>query len=236
MATRPVVLLESYSGEGSWTDWQDHFINVATINGWDDDNKLLWLRVKLTGKAQAAYKRLAEATRASYAQIMEALKKRFEPDSKKELYTVQFQIRRKKADEGWADFGDALLFLAELAFPEFSGEARDRLALNNYLTQLQEKPQLALAVRQQRPKTVDEAVRVTLEFEYTVTPPAGTSKHATSHVATTVTDVDDPVIAAVNSFRSKQDDMGKLVQKLTERMEKLESGRSNYRRPWRNTQ
>ena len=86
---------------------------------------------------------------------VKALQQRFEPESKRELYTVQFQVRHKKTDEGWADFGDALLTLAELAFPEFSSEARERLALNNYLTQLHGKPQLAMAVRQQRPKTVE---------------------------------------------------------------------------------
>lgn len=170
MAARPVVLQEAFSGEGSWTDWHDHFVNVATINEWDDDNKLLWLRVKLTGKAQAAYKRLPEETRVSYELPVEALKKRFELDSKKELYAVQFQVRHKKDDEGWADFGDALLSLAELAFPEFGNDAHKRLALNNYLTQLQEKPQLALAVRQQQPNTMDGAVRITLELKsYTET-------------------------------------------------------------------
>ena len=213
MAARPVVLPESFGGEGSWTEWHDHFTTVATINGWEDNNKILWLRVKLTGKAQAAFKRLSEEPRASYELSVEALKKRFEPDSKKELYAVQFQVRNKKTDEGWADFGDALLSLAELAYPDFGHEARERLALNNYLTQLQEKPQLALAVRQQRPNTMDDAVRVTLELEsYTTTTPAGTSKRITGHVAATVPDADDPVIAAVNSFQSKQDDMGRLVQ------------------------
>ena len=30
MAARPVVLPESFNGDGSWTDWHDHFVNVAT--------------------------------------------------------------------------------------------------------------------------------------------------------------------------------------------------------------
>ena len=216
-----MVLPESFSGEGSWTDWNDHFSNVAIINGWGDDEKLLWLRVKLIGRAQAAYKRLSEETRVSYGESVKALQQRFEPESKRELYTVQFQVRHKKTDEGWADFGDALLTLAELAFPEFSSEARERLALNNYLTQLHGKPQLAMAVRQQRPKTVDDAVRATLEVEsYGAVAPTGT-KYAASPVTTTVPE--DPVIAAVRGFQSKQEDMGKLVQKLTDRLEKLES-------------
>ena len=51
--------------------------------------------VKLIGRAQAAYKRLSEETRVSYGESVKALQQRFEPESKRELYTVQFQVRHK---------------------------------------------------------------------------------------------------------------------------------------------
>ena len=69
LSTRPVVLPESILERGGeLADWNDHFSNVAIINGWGDDEKLLWLRVKLIGRAQAAYKRLSEETRVSYGE------------------------------------------------------------------------------------------------------------------------------------------------------------------------
>ena len=62
MTHRPVVLPDSYSGEAEFSEWHDHFENVAAVNRWDDDAKLLWLKVRLTGRAQKAFKRLPQAT------------------------------------------------------------------------------------------------------------------------------------------------------------------------------
>ena len=110
---RPLVLPEPYMGEGDYTEWQDHFESVAAVNEWDDAAKLLWLRVRLTGRAQTAFKRLSEATKASYRATSAALKQRFDPESKRELHIVEFQTRRKMRGEGWADFGEDLRVLAD---------------------------------------------------------------------------------------------------------------------------
>ena len=64
MAARPAVLPETFSGEGSLTDWVDHFETVAEVNAWDNAAKALWLRVHLVGHAQSAIKSLSDADRA----------------------------------------------------------------------------------------------------------------------------------------------------------------------------
>ena len=43
---QPVELPEVYKGDNSWMDWAEHFESVAAINGWQDEEKLLWLRVR----------------------------------------------------------------------------------------------------------------------------------------------------------------------------------------------
>ena len=50
------------------------------------------------------------------------------------------------------------------AYPELEEEAREYITLNIYLDQLQQ-PQTALVVRQERPRTLTEAVKATLELE-----------------------------------------------------------------------
>ena len=118
MASKPLVLPETFQGTESWEDWIEHFERVAAVNEWTSNaSKLKWLKVRLTGKAAAALKRFSEATRNDYAALKEALQKRFEPASKKELYMAEFQIRRKRKDEDWASFGDSLRFLAEKSYP-----------------------------------------------------------------------------------------------------------------------
>ena len=114
MASKPVVLPETFQGTASWEDWIEHFERVAAVNEWTSNaSKLKWLKVRLTGKAAAELKRFPEATTDDYTALKAALQKRFEPASKKELYMAEFQVRRKRNDEDWASFGDNLRFLAE---------------------------------------------------------------------------------------------------------------------------
>ena len=58
MASRPLVLPEPFSGESNWDAWIGHFEDVAAVNGWEEQDKLLWLRVRLTGRARTAFQRL----------------------------------------------------------------------------------------------------------------------------------------------------------------------------------
>ena len=51
----PLVLPEIFDGDKSFTDWICHFESVAAVNGWSEEDKLLWIRVRLTGKAHVAY-------------------------------------------------------------------------------------------------------------------------------------------------------------------------------------
>ena len=85
MASRPLVLPNPFSGDQNWTEWIGHFEDVAAVNEWrDDDAKLQWLKVRLTGKAQTAFQRFPEDTRKSYVEAKKAMKARFEPQSRQE--------------------------------------------------------------------------------------------------------------------------------------------------------
>ena len=81
---------------------------------------------------------------------MDALWKRFEPASKVECYKAELQRHTKKDSESWADFGDELLLLVEQKFPEFPEQAKDVIALDHFLGQLQPH-QISLYVRQHKP-------------------------------------------------------------------------------------
>ena len=179
LGTRPLVLPEAFDGTGSWNDWYFHYENVATVNGWDAAQKLQWLRVRVTGRAQKALHRLPEAVSASYEATRDALRARFEPESRCTRYQAEFQLRRKRAGEGWADLADDLRNLADKAYPTLQDDAREHLALNAYLSQLPQ-PHLSFSVRQKQPSTLDEAVASTLEME-SYLPPQGASSVDTVH-------------------------------------------------------
>ena len=112
---RPLIFPKPYSGERDYTEWRDHFESVVAINKWNDKAKVLWLRVRLT-----AFKRLSNATKASYRDTLAALKER-----KWELHIVEFQTRRKVRGESWADLGKDLRILADKVYPDLQEEARE---------------------------------------------------------------------------------------------------------------
>jgi hypothetical protein len=89
------------------------------------------------------------------------LKGRFKPEALKESHLAQFQARKTK---GCAEFADAVKLLCDKAYPDLEEKAKECLALNHYLDQI-ENPQVAFSVRQRQSKTLMEAVSGTIEME-----------------------------------------------------------------------
>jgi len=102
---RPFVLSDPFSGDDNFDHWISHFESVSAVNKWTDDYKLLWLQVRLTGKAHVAFDQLPHETQGSYANAKKALQERFGPESKRMLYKAEFETRRKKSTETWENFG-----------------------------------------------------------------------------------------------------------------------------------
>ena len=89
---------------------------MATVNDWDDAATLRWIRTRLVGRAQKAYSCFPDSARVSFSKAKDALKQRFEPASRQHLFANEFQARRKRRNEGWADFGEDLRLLADKRF------------------------------------------------------------------------------------------------------------------------
>ena len=208
----PVVLPEPYNGEGSWTDWYEHFESVAAVNRWKNEEKLLWLWVRLIGRAATPFKRAPEPARGSFADCIEALRERFDPSSKRELYLAELLGRKKRRGEDWATFAEDLKTLVDKAYPELQDDAKEQLALTHYLGPL-EQQQLAFSVKQRRPKSVDEAVSATLEMESYLVPKGGRVAQVAGDLAPA-----EPVAAV----RDRQDAVMSLLQQVVQRMDQLE--------------
>ena len=104
----------------------------------------------------------------SYKNVVVAMQERFEPQSKRDLYLAEFQVRCKKRTETWADYGEDLRILVDKAYPTLDDDARQQLALQRYLSQLQDE-QVAFGVKQRKPKTIEAAVAATLGWSWSPT-------------------------------------------------------------------
>ena len=210
MASRPLVLPEPFSGEGSWESWLYHFESVADMNDWDNGKKLKWLQVQLTGKAQTAFQRLPEEARANYKEAKKALQERFEPKRRQSRFHAEFQTHTKRKSESWADFAEELKSLVDKAYPELEEAARERLAVNQYLQQLESTPRLPLVSGKKWPAKLDEAVSVTLEMEaYTLKP---------GHVVASVQGEEERGGESAVAVVGAQDPLAVAVERLTARL------------------
>ena len=54
---RPVITTKPFLGEQPWEDWIDQFETIAMIIGWNDEQKLICLKVQLMGRGLLAYKK-----------------------------------------------------------------------------------------------------------------------------------------------------------------------------------
>ena len=124
--------------------------------------------------------------------------------AKKELYRAELTTRTRRRDEDWATYGDVLRTLADKAYSDLEEKARERLALGQFLSNI-ENPQVAFGVRQKCPETLDAAVRMTIELE--------------SYLKITTTPT--PVVAAATSA-DESEPLSKALQLLNERLDKLE--------------
>ena len=63
-------------------------------------------------------KRVPDGARESYEDCMGALKKRFDPSSRCELYLAELLGRKKRRSEDWAAFAEDLNTQVDRAYPE----------------------------------------------------------------------------------------------------------------------
>ena len=203
----------------SWDDWLGHFESVAKVNGWNENTCLLWLEVRLTGKAHNGWRRLSYKARAQYSTAKAALRKRFEPDSRREVYMAEFHTRKRNPGKRWEELADNMRLLADKAFPDLDDRAREQLSLDRYFTLL-DKLEIALAVRQRRPRSVDETVSCTLEIEsYMCT--------FTNHNHQTITSVFESTVADTETMgavkgKDNQDAILEMLRTLNTRLDQLE--------------
>ena len=136
------------------------------------------------------------------------------------MYAAEFQTRSKRRDEAWGDLADNLRTLAERAFSELDERAKEKLSVDRYLSLL-DRSEVALAVRQKKPKLLDEAVAATLEIESILSLSSPRTVQIGKLSATEEDLQPSPTISAVQQ-QAHISAMTDLLQSLMTRMDQLE--------------
>ena len=149
-----------HDGKTSWEDYHVQFELVAALNDWDEETKALELATSLRGTAQSI---LADK-RTDYQSLVSALSARFEPEHQADIYLAEIRTRTRLKSESLPELGQVMKRLARYALPSVPSSVRQWLALTQFTEALDDEF-LEYAVKQAKPKTVDEAVKVAMETE-----------------------------------------------------------------------
>ena len=166
---RPVVLLDMYSGEGSWSECKYYFENVALVNERSEERncsgyEFVWLAERR--KQFSTWQPMQQHPSAPPSKhSMKDLSQRVEG-----YYTRwNFRPEGRRNWKGGQSLQTNLKTLVEKGFPELQNDAKEQLTFQNYLCQLG-PPQVAFSVKQKQPKNVDKAVGATIEMESYLSP------------------------------------------------------------------
>ena len=154
----------NYDGTSSFQDYLVQFEMTSELNRWDDTVKAMELATSLRGAAQSILSDLRPEQRRSYDHLVSVLTARFEPINQTELYRAQINGRLRKKSENVQELAQDIKRLVRRAYPQASSDLRDQIARDCFIDALNEH-ELEWFVYQGKPKTVDEATQLALEFE-----------------------------------------------------------------------
>ena len=219
-----------YDGSTPWMDYLSHFEMCVLVNGWSETQKGLYLAVSLTGQAQAILGDLPAEKRQNFAELVNALEERFAPSSQTELYRVQFKERRQRASETLPELGQSVRRLSNLAYPTAPLDVRETLAKEQFIDALVDSD-IRLRIKQSRPKSLNDAVRLAVELE-AYNKAESKTREGKGYLRQAAIDMANEVSApkpsdsSMDSMREWMQTMENSLKTLTETVSKLKLGDS----------
>ena len=156
------IRLDRYDGSTSLEAFLAHFDNCSRYNNWTYNDKISQLKAALTGSAAEI---LLESERnMSYRELRNELKECYGTDGCENQYESQLKTRRRQKGETLRSLYQDINRLVLQAYPGQSGRIRDKLAVDAFITSLND-PELELSVRNGCSDTLRQSFRSAMMFE-----------------------------------------------------------------------
>ena len=152
---------EKFNGTTCFETFLVQFDNCTQFNGWNDSEKLHYLRWSLTGVAARMLWGTEEMT---FKQLIARLRSRFGSLDMEEKYQAELQCRRRKPNEALRELAQDIRHLMMLAYPGDRSDMSERLAKEHFICALDD-PELELKVRENEPQTLDSALKSAQRLE-----------------------------------------------------------------------
>ena len=153
-----------YEGKSSFRDYLVQFEMVSALNKWDRVTQAMELATSLSGPATEVLTDLDLQSRLNYDELVRALLTRFEPDNQAEVFRSQLKGRTRKRSEPLPELCAEVKKLVRKAYPDAPSSIKDVFAKDCFIDALN-SAELEWSVRQSKPLSLDDALRLALEYE-----------------------------------------------------------------------
>jgi hypothetical protein len=130
---RPNLKLNRYNGTQSFSDYYIHFETVATINGWKDPNKQLFMLVSSLTDQALEFISAHNWKILGFDSVVSLLKSRFDKHNLESVSESEFYSFKKDKKTCWPEVLQKLQVLASRAFKDYGGVAQDALVCRKIL-------------------------------------------------------------------------------------------------------
>lgn len=161
---KPVKLPEDFDSKQPLKEYLMHFERCALINGWNEEEKAMFLAASLRGESRKLLSGLTESEGRQYAKIVERLQLRFGVEKQAELHQARLLTRRQSEGESLQMLATDIRSLVDLAYQDLSTPVQERFAVQHFIDALTEKDD-RLYLRREKPSTLDEALSLARELE-----------------------------------------------------------------------
>jgi hypothetical protein len=161
-AFREVKIPEFDGSNMSFMEFVKSFDRVAKYNQWDNDDKCYHLWDSITGNAKIKIKNMQVPQ--IYEILLQQLLARFHTDRSIEAYGEQFKSLSRSDDKDLETYGHTVLDLARKAFPSCTETMQNKFALDKFIESVG-TANLSFWLKLMKPKTFEEAIDMSLQYE-----------------------------------------------------------------------
>jgi uncharacterized protein YoxC len=161
---KPIQAAPKFNGKSSWEVFKVQFDIAAEINGWQENDKAVFLATALEGKAALVLGNLSSSERRDYKVLVSALTTRFGMAHQSELARAKLKCKTKTKEESMPELAEYVETLTRAAYPDASAELQDIMTRDNFIDALPDDD-IRLKIRQSRPSSLQAALESAIELE-----------------------------------------------------------------------
>ena len=159
------VRFPPFTGNEDWEIWYNRFSDIATRQGWNEEDKLDAILPKLQGPAgDFVFGQLLRATRGNFKLLVKEIGTRYRKVDNIKTFIAEFRVRQQQKGETVEEYAADLKRLYDRAHRYRDGKTRQEDLLRKFLEGLMDESTRFHVEYVKDPNTIDDAVQEVLHY------------------------------------------------------------------------